>query len=201
MCGRKSLTKGKLEIIDELLVDEWLMDDYDPRPEIFPTNISPILVENEGKRIVKPMHWGLIPSWSKDKKYASRMINARYETLEEKPSYRNLLNTNRCIVIADGFYEWKMENGVKRKYDIHRKDNSILAMAGLWTSWNSPEGDLIDSYTIITSASEGVIKEVHDRMPFLLDKRFRDEWLVKSQSYHLSLLKPDVSGLILNYAE
>ena len=200
MCGRKSLTKGKLEIIEEFLVNEWLMDNYGPRPEIFPTNFSPILVENEGKRIVKPMHWGLIPSWSKDKKYSSRMINARWETLEEKPSYRNLLNTNRCIVIADGFYEWKMEEGVKRKYIIQNEDKSILAMAGLWTSWHSPQGDWIDSYTIITSASEGVIKEVHDRMPFLLDKVCRNEWLVKSQSYS-SLLKPDVSGLVLNYVE
>tara|TARA_B100000315_G_scaffold15781_1_gene14155 strand:- start:5433 stop:6038 length:606 start_codon:yes stop_codon:yes gene_type:complete len=201
MCGRKSLTKGKLEIIEELLVDEWLMDDYDPRPEIFPTNFSPILVENEGKRIVKPMHWGLIPSWSKDKKYASRMINARSETLEEKPSYRNLLNTSRCIIIADGFYEWKVENGIKRKYFIRKEDNSILAMAGLWTSWNSPNGAWINSYTVITSAAKGIISEVHDRMPVLLNKPCQDKWLIKSQEYHTSLLKPEVSGLVLNYAD
>jgi putative SOS response-associated peptidase YedK len=129
------------------------------------------------------------------------MINARSETLEEKPSYRNLLNTSRCIIIADGFYEWKVENGIKRKYFIRKEDNSILAMAGLWTSWNSPNGAWINSYTVITSAAKGIISEVHDRMPVLLNKPCQDKWLIKSQEYHTSLLKPEVSGLVLNYAD
>ena len=116
MCGRKTLTKDMQSIIEELAIEEWENpDNYIPNYNIAPTQNSPILIDN-GKRIVKSMRWGLIPSWSKDDKFGARMINARIETLTEKPSYRNLISSNRCIVITDGYYEWKTNGAQKTPY-------------------------------------------------------------------------------------
>ena len=113
MCGRKTLTKGKIEIIEELFVDEWENDfDWKPSYNIAPTQMSPVLL-NDGKRKVKPMCWGLVPSWAKDKTIGAKMINARSETLGEKPSFQSLIYQKRCIVISDGYFEWKREGRKK----------------------------------------------------------------------------------------
>src|SRR5210317_1256867 len=129
MCGRKTLTKDMQSIIEELAIENWENpDNYIPNYNIAPTQVSPILIYNN-KRIVKPMRWGLIPSWAKDDKFGAKMINARIETLTEKPSYRNLLLGNRCIVIADGYYEWMKIAGQKIPYYIKDPDNRILPLA------------------------------------------------------------------------
>ena len=177
MCGRKTLTKDMQSIIEELAIEEWENpDNYLPNYNIAPTQNSPILVDN-GKRIVKSMRWGLIPSWAKDEKFGSRMINARLETLLEKPSYRNLVSDNRCIIITDGYYEWKKVGDRKIPYYFKDPDDKLLPMAGLHDVWKHPDGYLIPSYTIITKEAQKDLAEFHNRMPIILPQAHLDEWL------------------------
>ena len=189
MCGRKTLTKDMRSIIEELAIEEWENpDNYIPSYNIAPTQISPILID-EGKRIVKPMRWGLIPSWAKDDKFASKMINARIETLTEKPSYKNLLTNNRCIVITDGYYEWKQSGGHKIPYYIKHPDDKLIPMAGLYDVWKSSDGNIIPSYTVITKPSREHIAEIHERMPAVLSQDAIGGWLNSNDTSKIDLLK------------
>jgi putative SOS response-associated peptidase YedK len=182
MCGRKTLTKDMQSIIEELAIEEWENpDNYLPNYNIAPTQNSPILIDS-GKRIVKPMRWGLIPSWAKDEKFGARMINARIETLTEKPSYRNLLPKNRCVVIADGYYEWKREGDKNKPFYFKDHGGKLLPMAGLYDVWNHPDGYLVPSYTVITKEAQKDIASIHNRMPIILPQSHLDEWL-KTESF------------------
>ena len=126
------------------------------------------------------MNWGLIPSWSKDKKYASNLINARLETINDKPSFKGLVKNYRCIVIASGYYEWvKTENGKEPLYIY--SDQSILPLAGLWTNWEN-----MNSFTIITQSSFGNLKMLHHRMPLILDKSSIFSYLDESVDFDSS---------------
>jgi len=185
MCGRKTLTKDMQSIIEELAIEEWENpDNYLPNYNIAPTQNSPILIDN-GRRIVKPMKWGLIPSWVKDEKFGARMINARIETLTEKPSYRNLVSTNRCIVITDGYYEWKKDGEKKLPYYFKDPENKLLPMAGLYDVWKHPEGYLIPTYTVITKVAQDDIATIHNRMPIILPQEHLDKWL-KTEHFSVS---------------
>jgi len=187
MCGRKTLTKDMQSIIEELAIEEWENpDNYLPNYNIAPTQNSPILIDN-GKRIVKPMRWGLIPSWAKDEKFGARMINARIETLTEKPSYRNLVSTNRCIVITDGYYEWKKVGNRKVPYYFKNPNGDLFTMAGLYDTWKHPDGYMIPSYTIITKDAQQDIATIHNRMPIILPQEHLDEWL-KTERFSVSMV-------------
>jgi putative SOS response-associated peptidase YedK len=192
MCGRKTLTKGRRQIIEELLIDGWDGDDYEPSYNIAPTDVSPVMISNGGKRLVKMMRWGLIPAWAEDDKFAARMINARAETLTKKAAFRNLVENNRCIVITDGFYEWKKEGGRKQPFYIKHPDNTLMLMAGLWSAWIDPRGDLRRTYTIITTPSNEQLKPLHDRMPAILSKENSAVWLNEAweQGRPQALLRP-----------
>lgn len=194
MCGRKTLTKGKMEIIENLLIEDWNeSSEYTPSYNIAPTDISPILRSSSEKRSIKMMRWGLIPSWAKDTKFAAKMINARSETLREKPSYRNLLDTNRCIIVADGFYEWKKLGDRKQPYYIQFQDHSIMPMAGLWSRWEKSKDETIFSYTVITTKANQQMSHLHERMPVILSKENLAEWISTSpgsKNRALNLLKP-----------
>ena len=177
MCGRKTLTKGKIEIMEELFVDEWEDDfDWEPSYNIAPTQISPVLL-NDGKRKVKPMCWGLVPSWAKDKTIGAKMINARSETLGEKPSFQSLIYQKRCIVISDGYFEWKREGKKKKPYYIRDPDGKLLPMAGLWDEWVDKQGKKWLTYTVITTDPSNQINHIHNRMPVILDKPEMDLWI------------------------
>ena len=177
MCGRKTLTKGKIEIMEELFVDEWEDDfDWEPSYNIAPTQISPVLL-NDGKRKVKPMCWGLVPSWAKDKTIGAKMINARSETLREKPSFQSLIYQKRCIVISDGYFEWKREGKKKKPYYIRDPDGKLLPMAGLWDEWVDKQGKKWLTYTVITTDPSNQINHIHNRMPVILDKPEMDLWI------------------------
>ena len=177
MCGRKTLTKDMQSIIEELAIAEWENpDNYMPNYNIAPTQNSPILID-DGKRIVKTMRWGLIPSWAKDEKFGARMINARLETLFEKPSYRNLVVNNRCIVITDGYYEWKKTGDGKVPHYFKDPNDKLLPMAGLYDIWKHPDGYLIPSYTVITKEAQKEIATIHNRMPVILPQEHLDKWL------------------------
>ncbi len=182
MCGRKTLTEDMQSIIEELAIQEWEdPDNYAPSFNIAPTQTSPILID-DGIRRVKPMRWGLIPSWSKDMSFGVRMINARAETLTEKPSFRNLLPKKRCVVISDGYYEWHNTGSDKQPYYIHKSDGGLLPMAGLWDRWLDQDGHPVFSYTIITTTPQPELAFIHDRMPVILAPGNLDKWLQTSHN-------------------
>ena len=163
--------------MEELFVDEWEDDfDWEPSYNIAPTQISPVLL-NHGKRKVKPMYWGLVPSWAKDKTIGAKMINARSETLREKPSFQSLIYQKRCIVISDGYFEWKREGKKKKPYYIRDPDGKLLPMAGLWDEWVDKQGKKWLTYTVITTDPSNQINHIHNRMPVILDKPEMDLWI------------------------
>ena len=177
MCGRKTLTKDTQAIIEELLIDEWdQKDEYSPSYNIAPTQKSPILIYNN-KRKIEQMRWGLIPSWAKDKAIGAKMINARGETLLKKPSFKNLVISNRCIVITDGYFEWHNIGTVKTPYYFHDPKKNILPMAGLWDEWKSANGELMKTYTVITTTPKPEYAHIHNRMPVILPHSEIDAWI------------------------
>lgn len=154
------------------------------------TNILACRISLDGIKELAPLHWGLVPSWSKglDKRYS--MINARAETLAAKPAYRAPFRRHRCLIPVDGFYEWHEENG-KQPYYIHQVDNTPLALAGLWDHWDDGEGDRIESCTIITSEANSFMQPIHERMPVILKPNVFENWLSSDDTdYMQSLLSP-----------
>ncbi len=130
-----------------------------------------------GEREWRVLHWGLIPSWAKDRRVGYKMINARAETLAEKPAFRTAYRCRRCLIPADGFYEWRRKGATKQPYFIHLKDQSSFAFAGLWESWAAPDGTTLDSCTIITTPATTLVQPIHDRMPAILSSADYAEWL------------------------
>jgi putative SOS response-associated peptidase YedK len=177
MCGRKTLTKGKMEIIEELSIQIW-DDSFELQPNynVAPGQTMPILIYN-GRRIVKPMRWGLIPRWAQDSLNPPQFINARSETLTAKRSFSDLIGVNRCIVITDGYYEWRKTASGKRPYYITKPDRNILPMAGLWSQWADSQGVTVFTYTVITTAANHDLEFIHPRMPAILTPEELDPWL------------------------
>ena len=123
------------------------------------------------------LRWGLVPRWAKDPKIGYRMINARSETVAEKPAFRSAFKQRRCLIPADGFYEWKRDGKDRQAYHIHLEDHAPFAMAGLWESWKSPDGDVLESCTILTTSPNKLMEPIHDRMPVILDDNQANDWL------------------------
>lgn len=147
-----------------------------PRFNIAPTQ-AVVVVGDDGERYMRMMVWGLIPSWAKDRSIGNRMINARVETLAEKPAFRAALKRRRCIIPADGFYEWQKLGKVKQPVRIVLKSRKPFGFAGLLEHWTSPEGEEVLSCTIITTAANELLKAVHDRMPVILTRDAEAAWL------------------------
>lgn len=123
------------------------------------------------------LRWGLVPFWAKDPKIGNRMINARSETVAEKPAFRSAFQSRRCLIPADGFYEWKRDGKTRTPYHIHLKNRDPFAMAGLWERWSNAQGDVLDSCTILTTQPNDLMRELHDRMPVILAKDTMQLWL------------------------
>lgn len=180
MCGRSSLTKTEKEIEERFNAtfysDE--LERYNPIPNynIAPTQYCAVITNMDRDKI-NLFKWGLIPHWSTDTKSAFRMINARIETLQEKPAFKNLVQSHRCIVPLDGYYEWKKEGKTKQAYRITTKDQAIFSCAGLYTKWKSPTNDTVHSFTIITQNASSSIAHIHERMPAILSKAQESFWL------------------------
>ena len=177
MCGRFTLTVDPADLQDAF-PQFTFPDKYAPRFNIAPT--QPILViPNDGKMTANFFVWGLIPSWAKDPSIGSRLINARAETLSEKPSFRSGFKYHRCLVLADGFYEWKQQPGTKNKipHFIRLKSGNPFAFAGLWDTWQSPDGGQINSATIITTEPNSLMSALHNRMPVILPQDAYAQWL------------------------
>ena len=151
----------------------------EPRFNVAPTESMPVITSESGKRFVTSMRWGLLPSWAKDIKFGVRTINARSETVDEKPSFRSAFKRRRCLIPASGYFEWKkIDKKTKQPFNITMKDQSLFNMAGLWESWKNPEdGKTIKSFSIITVDSNTLTSEVHDRMPAVLSPASFDIWL------------------------
>jgi putative SOS response-associated peptidase YedK len=193
MCGRFTLTADLNEIAERFSTPppppDWAS--CAPRYNIAPTQ-SVIVVGNDGKRYMKQMRWGLIPSWAKDESIGNRMINARAETLAEKPAFRAALKKRRCLIPADGFYEWQKLGRVKQPVRIVLKSKQPFGFAGLWEQWISRAGERILSCTIVTTAANELLKPVHDRMPVILTREAETVWLdpsVQGPENLLPLLK------------
>jgi putative SOS response-associated peptidase YedK len=191
MCGRFTLIADpeELQAAYELSASP---TDLTPRYNIAPGQHVAVVANNAGRRL-ELFKWGLIPSWAKDPKIGYRMINARGETLADKPSFRTALKKRRCLILADGFYEWKKELKSKTPMYIQMKDRRPFAFAGLWETWKSPEGELIKTCTIITTTPNALVGKIHDRMPVILPPKAYDLWLTPEElpaEKSLRLLKP-----------
>ena len=178
MCGRFTLTVSPEEL-QAAFPNFHIPGDIPPSYNIAPSQPIPV-VPNDGKNSLDFYRWGLIPSWTKPEKFGKfNLINARSETAGEKPSFKNSLKRRRCLIIADGFYEWAKSTTGKGKtpYYFTLKDQSPFAFAGLWEIWQSPEGDQIRSTTILTTSPNDIVKPVHDRMPVILAPENYATWL------------------------
>jgi putative SOS response-associated peptidase YedK len=202
MCGRFTLTVDPSEL-REAFADYSFPAKFAPRFNIAPT--QPILaIPNTAKNEADFFIWGLIPSWAKDPSIGNRLINARAETLAEKPSFRGSFKYKRCLILADGFYEWKSQPGSKTKvpHFIFLKDRGPFAFAGLWDEWNSPDGGSVRSATIITTSANELMAGLHERMPVILETGAYAQWLDPAPQSAASLsplLKPFPSDKMSAY--
>ena len=177
MCGRFTLTVDPAQLQDTF-GDFIFPTQFAPRYNIAPT--QPVLaIPNDGKNKADFFLWGLIPSWAKDPSIANKLINARGETVAEKPSFRGSFKYKRCLIPADGFYEWKTLTGQKTKtpYFIHMKDRQPFALAGLWDEWHSPYGNTLRTCIIITTTPNELMSTLHNRMPVILNPGDHAQWL------------------------
>ncbi len=175
MCGRYSQAQKVKDIADRFGLKQ-APDILKPRYNIAPSQDAPVIIEQDGRRL-ELFRWGLIPSWAKEAAIGLKMINARAETVNEKPSYKRPFQKNRCLVVADGFYEWKKTPAGKVPTRILLKSKEPFAMAGLWDVWKDPAGKQVRSFTIVTTAAAESLKEIHDRMPVILTKDAEGVWL------------------------
>ena len=161
-----------------------------PRYNVAPTQQVPVIRRyGDGQNHLDYLHWGLIPSWAQDKSIGSRLINARSETVTEKPSFRQAIRYRRCLVLASSFYEWKQEGKAKLPWLIRLKDGSPMVFAGLWETWKSAEGEVMESCTILTTASNRLVAPLHERMPVVLSPDEYRTWLERTTTDPTSLKK------------
>jgi putative SOS response-associated peptidase YedK len=177
MCGRYRLSRRK-QILEEHF-DSVFAEDWNPRYNIAPTLLVPVIRQHpkEPFRELSVMRWGLIPSWAKDSSGGARMINARSETASTKAAFRDAMKSRRCLIPADGFYEWMRTGKSKQPYCFEVNDGELFAFAGLWDRWKDPNGQWVKSCSILTTTPNAVTAPVHDRMPAILDPDAHDLWL------------------------
>ena len=197
MCGRFVLFSDLKHI--QLAFDLADTDvKLEPSYNIAPTHQVATVVQRAGSKSLELMRWGLIPAWAKDDKIGAKLINARAETVAEKPSFNRALVKRRCLVVADGFYEWRKEGTRKTPMFIRLKSGELLGFAGLYETWQSPAGETLTSCAIITTAANELMQSIHERMPAILSKRDQRAWLDPANqdvSKLVALLKPSPAEL------
>lgn len=226
MCGRYASTRDPGDLVDEFEIEQ-VSDDLEPLSadyNVAPTKPVYAVLERAPRgeqaadgppaapadpvRQLRVVTWGLVPSWAKDPKIGSKMINARMESVADKPAFKRAFAVRRCLLPADGYYEWYGEKGRKQPYFIRPKDGGVLAMAGLYEFWRDPTRDRDDSLawlvttTILTTTAEDELGRIHDRMPLLVERHRYDAWLDPSQSDPAALrelLVPAAPGLLEAY--
>lgn len=204
MCGRFTLRHSVEAIASAFGLNE--VPQLQPRYNIAPTQlVSTILLppENSNQRQFHQLRWGLIPSWAKDATMGARLINARAETVAEKPAFRSAFRHRRCLVVADGFYEWQRQERKKQPFYFRLQNDQLFCFAGLWERWKSPDGEEIHSCTILTTEANDLLRSIHDRMPVILDPKDYDLWLnpVAQNTESLQqLLRPYQAEAMTSYA-
>lgn len=190
MCGRFQLSVKAKQISERYNVEVY--DDlYRPSFNCAPSQNLAVISNFEPEKL-SFFRWGLIPFWAKDKKIGYKFINAKSETITEKPSFKNSFKRKRCLVLSNGFYEWKKEaNKQKSPYRIYTKNNELFSMAGIWDTWKDEQGNLTNSFSIITCAPNELMKNIHERMPVILKREDEEKWLKNTpQNELIELLKP-----------
>ena len=203
MCGRYRLSRRK-QIIEEYFETSPWDEDWNPRYNVAPTQPVPVIRQHprEPVRQLSLMRWGLLPSWAKSPSGSASMINARSETVATKPAFRDPLRLRRCLIPADGFYEWRRTGGAKQSFCFEVKDGELYAFAGLWDGWKDPSGNWIKTCSILTTTPNAVTSAVHDRMPVVLDPDSYDLWLdpgMQDVAAASELLKPYDARLMRSY--
>jgi len=177
MCGR-FVRHSSLDLIENTFaVDDVEIDAVEARYNIAPSQPVLAVIRDQGKRLVQ-LHWGLVPFWAEDRSIGNRMINARAETVEKKPAFRGAFRKRRCLVVADGFFEWKGEKGRKQPFYLTLEGDRPFGFAGIWDIWRERDtGEELRSCTILTTAAAASLKDIHHRMPVVLKAENRDTWL------------------------
>lgn len=188
MCGRFALAATGEEVAAHYQLPE--VPFVVPRYNVAPTQpVAAIRLNGAGDREFTFFQWGLIPSWAKDPSIGSKMINARAETAAEKPAFRAAFKRRRCLLPATGFYEWQQTNGHKQPMYIHGENGGLVSLAGLWEVWQSPDGGLLETCTILTTTPNALMEPIHNRMPVILDPLDYSTWLdpdtAADQLHHL----------------
>lgn len=201
--GRYRLSRRK-QLVEEYFETAPWDDDWNPRYNIAPTQHVPVIRQHpkEPVRQISTMRWGLIPSWAKDTSGAARMINARSETVHTLPAFREAMKSRRCLIPADGFYEWKRDGKTKQPFCFEVGDGGLFAFAGLWERWRDPSGQWVKSCSILTTTPNAVTATVHDRMPVILRKDDYDVWLdpgMQNVAAVSEMLKPCDARLMSSY--
>ncbi len=178
MCGRFALYHDRSSLVDHLAVDRVAVE-FKPRYNIAPTQAVTAVLRHpeQPEPVLDALQWGLVPFWAKDAKIGSRLINARAETVGEKPAYRAAFKRRRCLVAASGYYEWKKQENGKTPFYFSMRDNRPFAMAGLWEEWHSPDGELLHTCTLITTQANTYVAAIHHRMPVILAPPQQLAWL------------------------
>lgn len=191
MCGRFTLVADIKTLSAVFYLRENIFD-HVPRYNIAPGQDIPVITGNPGGREISGMKWELIPHWAKDKKSGYKMINARAETIDNKPAFRGPFLHRRCLIPADGFYEWKKLNGAKQPVYITLPGRTVFAFAGIWNRWTAPDGEAVYSCSIITTSCNEYIRAIHDRMPVILDQEQEHQaWLEMDEPVLLKrMLRP-----------
>ena len=194
VCGRYRLSRRK-QLVEEYFDCVSDESDWVPRYNVAPTQPIPVIRQDpkEPVRELSLVRWGLIPSWAKDSSVAAKMINARSETASTKPAFRDALKSRRCLIPADGFYEWAKTGKAKQPYCFEVNDGELFAFAGLWDRWKDRSGKTLETCSILTTTPNALTAPVHDRMPVILDPDSYDLWLdpgMNNVTAATDLLKP-----------
>lgn len=200
MCGRFASSTPPERLAEEFEVEE--VPEMDARYNIAPTQDVLTVRRKPDGREARILKWGLIPSWAKDPSMGARLINARSETVTEKPAFRSAFKKRRCLIPADGFYEWQVTSGPKQPFFIHMRDRHPFGFAGLWERWEGEDGRVVESCTILTTEANELMGPIHDRMPVILHPDEYELWLdedVRKQDLRLELLKPYAASEMAAY--
>jgi putative SOS response-associated peptidase YedK len=195
MCERFYRTATAAEIRKQFKIQQ--VPALVPHYNIAPTQTAPIIIAQGKGRELRLARWGLVPPWSRDLSLATRMINAPAETLTERAAYNAPFQSQRCLVPANGFYEWQSHRAKKQPYKIALRNGALIAFAGLWEKWTPDSGAPVETFTIITTAASKLVSEVHDRVPVIIAPGDYQLWLTASPATAQKLLVPYASGLAL----
>lgn len=177
MCGRYTDSKRDKQLLTRLGVPEEQAEFF-PRYNLAPTQDAWVAMRgDDGAVRLRKMRWGLVPFWAKDLSVGSKMVNARSETVAERAAYRKAFHQRRCVILADGFYEWRKTSRGKEPHYIRLKNGKPFVFAGLWETWNAPDGSLLETFCILTGGANELVAEIHTRMPIILDEEKALQWL------------------------